>query len=306
MMAQHVVVTEYDPAWTEKYRKEAGIIQGILGNNCLAVYHIGSTSVAELAATPVHDLMPVVRGLEEADRAAERFSQAGYEYLGEFGIPGRRYLRKGGDERTHQVHIFQADDMENIGRHLAFRDFMMKHEREREEYARLKKNLAQQFPYDIERYCSGKDAFVRRMEARALAEYDSIWDRLYLAARRVQNPRTISPFIDAGGVAAALVTETGNIYVGVCIDTACTLGMCAERNAIANMITNGESRIQKIVAVMGDGKPGMPCGACREYLMQLDQNSKEIEFLCDLDTRETIKLQELTPHWWGAKAFEKA
>ena len=66
------------------------------------------------------------------------------------------------------------------------------------------------------------------------------WERLYNAALQVQNPREISPFIEAGGVAAALLTKGGNIYVGVCIDTACTLGMCAERSAIANMITNGE------------------------------------------------------------------
>ena len=77
-----------------------------------------------------------------------------------------------------------------------------------------------------------------------------MWDKLYNAAVKVQNSRKISPFIDAGGVAAAILTKQGNIYVGVCIDTACTLGMCAERNAIANMITNGESRIDKVVAVM--------------------------------------------------------
>lgn len=76
-----------------------------------------------------------------------------------------------------------------------------------------------------------------------------MWNKLYDAAIKVQNKRSISPFIDAGGVAAAILTKQGNIYVGVCIDTASTLGMCAERNAIANMITNGESRIDKVVAV---------------------------------------------------------
>ena len=76
-----------------------------------------------------------------------------------------------------------------------------------------------------------------------------MWNKLYNEALKVQNSRTISPFIDAGGVAAAILTKQGNIYVGVCIDTASTLGMCAERNAIANMITNGESQIEKVVAV---------------------------------------------------------
>lgn len=130
-----------------------------------------------------------------------------------------------------------------------------------------------------------------------------IWNTLYDAAVKVQNSRTISPFIEAGGVAAALLTKQGNLYVGVCIDTASTLGMCAERNAIANMITNGESQIDKIVAVMPDGKVGPPCGACREYMMQLDKNSGDIEILLDLETRKTVTLKELIPHWWGSKRF---
>ena len=73
-----------------------------------------------------------------------------------------------------------------------------------------------------------------------------MWNKLYSAARAVQNGRVISPFIEAGGVAAAILTKKDNIYVGVCIDTACTLGMCAERNAIANMITNCESEIERV------------------------------------------------------------
>ena len=130
-----------------------------------------------------------------------------------------------------------------------------------------------------------------------------MWKKLYHAAKAVQNGRVISPFIEAGGVAAAILTKQGNIYVGVCIDTACTLGMCAERNAIANMITNGESQIAKVVAVMPDGSVGSPCGACREYMMQLDKSSGEIEILLDLDTEKTVKLKELVPDWWGAGRF---
>lgn len=132
----------------------------------------------------------------------------------------------------------------------------------------------------------------------------NMWNKLYNEALKVQNGRTVSPFIDAGGVAAALLTKAGNIYVGVCIDTASTLGMCAERNAIANMITNGESKIDKVVAVMPDGKIGAPCGACREYMMQLDKDSGEIEILLNLETEETVKLKELLPNWWGTYRFE--
>ena len=130
-----------------------------------------------------------------------------------------------------------------------------------------------------------------------------MWNELYNAAVKVQNSRTISPFIDAGGVAAAILTKQGNVYVGVCIDTASTLGMCAERNAIANMITNGESQIDKVVAVMSDGTVGSSCGACREYMMQLDKNSGDIEILLDLETKKTVRLKELIPDWWGKERF---
>lgn len=106
-MPQHVTVVNYDPEWPSNYARERGCIAEILKDNCISIYHIGSTSVPGLPAKPVIDIMAVVRSLEEVDRAAEKFSAIGYESLGEFGIAGRRYLRKGGDERTHQIHVFR-------------------------------------------------------------------------------------------------------------------------------------------------------------------------------------------------------
>lgn len=129
------------------------------------------------------------------------------------------------------------------------------------------------------------------------------FEDLYKKAKEKFNPRVISPFIEAGAVSAAILTDKGNIYTGVCIDTACTLGMCAERNAIANMITNGESKIVKLVCYMGEKLVGSPCGACREYLMQLDKNSGEIEILKDYESMKTVKLKELIPDWWGTSSF---
>jgi len=132
-----------------------------------------------------------------------------------------------------------------------------------------------------------------------------MWKKLYDAALNVQNGRTVSPFVEAGGVAAAVLTKNGNIYVGVCIDTASSLGMCAERNAIANMITNNESQIEKMVAIMPSGKVGSPCGACRELMMQLDKDSGEIEILVDLESERFVKLKELVPDWWGKERFSQ-
>jgi len=128
---------------------------------------------------------------------------------------------------------------------------------------------------------------------------DKIWTELFEAAKAVQNDRTISDYVAAGGVAAAILSESGKIYTGVCIDTCSTLGICAERNAIFNMITNGENVLTKVVAVMGDGKSGAPCGACRELMVQLMPDSyKNIEILMDYKEERILTLGELTPEWW--------
>ena len=105
--------------------------------------------------------------------------------------------------------------------------------------------------------------------------------------------------ISAGSVGAAILTKNHNIYTGVCIDTASTLGMCAERNAIANMITNNENEIIKLVCIDSKGRVCSPCGACREYLMQLSKNSKNIEILVDRENKNVVNLEELIPDWWG-------
>lgn len=127
--------------------------------------------------------------------------------------------------------------------------------------------------------------------------------KLYDAAVAVLVKRQISSFINAGSVAAALLTDAGNVYVGVCINTSSAMGLCAERNAMANMITHGESVIRKIVAVEANGKVCMPCGVCREYMMQLGLQGKDIEILLDKDTMETIRLEELVPNWWGYSRY---
>lgn len=128
---------------------------------------------------------------------------------------------------------------------------------------------------------------------------NTVWEELYEKAQSVRIPRDISGLISAGRVGAAILTKGHNIYTGVCIDTASSLGMCAERNAIANMITNGENEIVKLLCIDSNGNVGYPCGACREYLMQLSKNSKNIEIIKDMNTKETIKLEELVPGWWA-------
>ena len=111
---------------------------------------------------------------------------------------------------------------------------------------------------------------------------ETIWKELYDAAKAVQQERRISEYVTCGEVAAAILSKSGKIYTGVCIDTCSTLGICAERNAIFNMITNGEQQIDKVIAILPDGSTGAPCGACRELMVQLMPGSyQDIEIMVD-------------------------
>ena len=128
---------------------------------------------------------------------------------------------------------------------------------------------------------------------------DAIWTELCNAAKAVLKPRGVSSIIEAGGVAAAIESASGKIYVGVCIDGACTLGICAERNAIFNMITNGEDAMKRVIAINWDGKAMPPCGACRELMSQLmPENYKIIEVMMDYENGRVVTLGDLTPEWW--------
>ena len=125
------------------------------------------------------------------------------------------------------------------------------------------------------------------------------WDRLYAAAAAVRCERRISEYVTCGEVSAAILSASGRIYTGVCIDTCSTLGVCAERNAIFNMITNGEQEIEKVIAILPDGSSGAPCGACRELMVQLmPEKYRGIEIMMDYRKERTMTLGDLTPEWW--------
>ncbi|MBQ9807332.1 MAG: cytidine deaminase [Ruminococcus sp.] len=128
---------------------------------------------------------------------------------------------------------------------------------------------------------------------------DKIWEEMYEAAKAVLSPRRISEYVTAGDVSAAVLSKSGKIYTGVCIDTCSTLGICAERNAIFNMITNGEQEIARVLCIPPNEGKGAPCGACRELMVQLMPDSyKDIEIMLDYSKGKVITLGEITPEWW--------
>lgn len=166
-----VEVVDYSYEWPKRYQEEAEKIKNILGNELVDIFHIGSTSVENLKAKPIIDIMPVVKDISKVDDYNNDFIALGYEPKGEFGMVGRRYFRKGLENRTHQIHVFESSNLNDIERHLAVRDYLRTHSEYAFEYGELKSRLATIFPSDIEAYCDGKDAFVKELECKAIKWY---------------------------------------------------------------------------------------------------------------------------------------
>lgn len=130
-------------------------------------------------------------------------------------------------------------------------------------------------------------------------------EELYRLAFEKTNKRILSEAASAGGVASVLVTAAGNLYFGVCIDTACSMGFCAEHNAIGSMITEGESAISVIIAVNRHGAILPPCGRCREFISQVDPTNRHTRVILPGDRSATI-VELLPDHWMGPPPEEPA
>ncbi|RFU65078.1 GrpB family protein [Peribacillus glennii] len=148
------------------FKEESERLYEIFGPELIHIHHIGSTSVNGLKAKPVIDIMPVVRDIKRIDVFNEAMAASGYEPKGENGLAGRRYFQKGGDNRTHHVHIYQLGNPE-IERHLAFRDYLRVNPDIAKRYGNLKEELSIRFPYDIESYIKGKEQIVLEIEQKA-------------------------------------------------------------------------------------------------------------------------------------------
>lgn len=139
-----------------------------------------------------------------------------------------------------------------------------------------------------------------------------IWETLYEKAKVQYHPEEVSPFLYAHHVVCALESENGEIFTGFCIE-GCSgvMNLCAERVAALNMYVNsGQTVIKRMIAFRdkppyGEGS-GMPCGACREFLMQLSSENRNTEIMVNYETRETITLGELMPKWWGEERYQNA
>jgi GrpB-like predicted nucleotidyltransferase (UPF0157 family) len=163
-----VVVVPHDPQWYEEFNVESKQVTDALGHNVVAIHHIGSTAIPGMYAKPIIDILVEVQEITAVDGHNASIESLGYEVMGEFGIPGRRFFRKDNQEgiRTHHIHSF-AVGSDRVTRHLAFRDYMIAHFEDARAYSELKQRLAIEHPTNINGYMDGKDEFIKAIDRKA-------------------------------------------------------------------------------------------------------------------------------------------
>ncbi len=168
MMTRKVIVVPYDPNWHRTFLVESQQLAIALDKNMVNIHHIGSTSIPTIYAKPIIDILIEVKNLAKVDDRNQAIEALGYIGMGEFGIIGRRFFKKDNAEgiRTHHIHTFETGSPQ-IDRHLAFRDYLISHPETALEYSKLKQQLAQKYPHDIESYMDGKAEFISEIDKKS-------------------------------------------------------------------------------------------------------------------------------------------
>ena len=163
---RRVGVVSYNPNWKDMCKEESEKIKNILNDIIVDIHHIGSTAIPGIKAKPVIDILVEVKDIGAVDQYNNKMEELGYEVMGEYGIPKRRFFRKGGNNRTHHIHIFQVGN-EEIERHINFKEYLIAHPDKAREYSKLKEKLTNKYTYDVENYTNGKSDFIKEIDRKA-------------------------------------------------------------------------------------------------------------------------------------------
>ncbi|MGW5889242.1 GrpB family protein [Priestia megaterium] len=166
-MKRVIEILKYSHKWPEQFEEEKRRLSSIFNSLKIEIHHIGSTAVPGLSAKPIIDLLIEVKDIKKVDTYNQKMEQLGYEAKGENGIKGRRYFQKGGNERTHHVHIYEKGHPE-INRHIWFRDYLRTHPDAAKEYETLKTELAHRYRFEPEKYVENKTNFIHKIDGLAL------------------------------------------------------------------------------------------------------------------------------------------
>jgi GrpB-like predicted nucleotidyltransferase (UPF0157 family) len=167
-MTRKVEVVPHNPNWRNLFETESKQITIALGENVIAIHHIGSTSIETIYAKPIIDILVEVKSIDRVDDQNSSMQLLGYQCMGEFGIKDRRFFRKDNVDgiRTHHIHVFEVGSAQ-ISRHLAFREYLNVHIEDAITYSSLKRSLAEKYPDDIQGYMDGKHDLIQEIDRQA-------------------------------------------------------------------------------------------------------------------------------------------
>ena len=163
---RRIEVVSYNSNWKGMYKEESKKIKNVFSDIIIDIHHIGSTAIPGIKAKPVIDILVEVKNIEGVDQYNHKMKELGYEAMGEYGIPKRRFFRKGENNRTHHIHIFQVGN-EEIKRHINFKEYLIAHPDKAREYSKLKEKLANKYTYNVENYTNGKSDFIKEIDRKA-------------------------------------------------------------------------------------------------------------------------------------------
>jgi len=163
---RRVELISYDSNWKDMYKEESEKIKDVLSDIIIDIHHIGSTAIPGIKSKPAIDILVEVKDIEAVDQYNNKIEELGYEVMGEHGIPKRRFFRKGGNKRTHHIHIFKVGN-EEIERHINFKEYLIAHPDKAREYSKLKEKLANKYTYDVENYTNSKSDFIKKINRKA-------------------------------------------------------------------------------------------------------------------------------------------
>jgi len=163
---RRIEVVSYNSNWKGMYKEEEEKIKNVFSDIIIDIHHIGSTAIPGIKAKPVIDILVEVKDIEVVDQHNHKMEELGYEAMGEYGITKRRFFRKGENNRTHHIHIFQVGNVE-IERHINFKEYLIAHPDKGREYSKLKEKLTNKYTYDVENYTNGKSDFIKEIDRKA-------------------------------------------------------------------------------------------------------------------------------------------
>ena len=154
-----IIVVDYDPIWPDVFRELSSRVWPLVADFALSIEHVGSTAVPGLAAKPVIDMTIVIPSEAQIPLAIRQLAKLGYVHRGNLGVEGREAFQSPEGFAPHHLYVCPQGSL-GLQNQLAVRDYLRNYSGTAQAYGELKKDLARQFPHDIDSYIDGRTDFL--------------------------------------------------------------------------------------------------------------------------------------------------